>query len=167
MKVAINGKSTTAAVGPDDRWSLRRRFRKGDRVTIDLGLRAVVHTRDRRQIPIERLTAEPIEGALFVGPWLLGVHEADEPLFFRRPWAFRTPHNDSVVELPADLATARVPAAPISPRDAIRATPLLYRCDYSHGGWPERAAVKLRPISAQTAVDHQQTLAVWLKFRRA
>jgi len=162
LAVTVNGKPTQTAA-TDGYVTVKRRWRTGDRVRVDLTPRTVVRTRDRRELAVDALGAEPVEGALFVGPWLLGVHEADDPLFFRRPWAFRTPHNDNVVTLPG----TRGPASPLTREDAMRAPALVLRCAYTHGGWPEQGTVKLRPIAAQTAVPTPQTLATWMKFRRA
>ncbi len=156
-QVALNGKTADDAV-------IDRRWRKGDRIDVAFDLAARIETRDRRVIDVAQLGTEPQEGALFYGPWLMGVHEAEEPLFFRRPWAFRKPNNDNVVRLPAKLASARVPPHPMG--DALPPLPVQCRVKYSHGGWPQAAEVTLRPIAAQSAVATQQTLAIWLPYAR-
>jgi DUF1680 family protein len=144
-----------------------RRWRPGDRLEVAFDLDAWIETRDRRRVPIGGLGERPTEGVLFVGPWLLGVHEAGDPLFFRRPWAFRTPNNDNVVRLPARLGEARVPARPVGARDVIAPPPVALRVPYAHGGWPQPGHVTLRPLAALTGVAEQQTVAMWLPYARA
>lgn len=163
MWVRINGEASDA-IPVDGAMTVEREWSTGDRVDVEFTYRAVLRLRGGDVLSPADLGAEPVEAALFYGPWLLGVHEADEPAFVERPWTWGVP-NENLVSLPADLETARVatPAAEGSlpqPRVAVR-------LDYLHGGWPGRAQVTLRPISRQTAFPHQQVLAVWMTFQRA
>jgi hypothetical protein len=140
----------------------------GAPLTVDLAYATRLHTRDRRTLRPEDVGTTPIEAALSHGPWLLGVHEATDPLFLRRPWAFATPHNFNRILLPARGPAGEALPVPTAARGARGpATPwLARRLPYQHGGWPERGAVTLRPIAAQTDVPSQQILAIWLHFQR-
>lgn len=142
--------------------TVTRRWLCQDVVRVDYTYREYVQFRSGEQIALSELGPEPVEAALFCGPWLLGVHEAEEPAFLERPWTWGAP-NENIVDLPATLGETRVPA-PVN--GVLPAPNVACRLAYRHGGWPGRSEVTLRPISCQTGCAHQQVLAVWITFQR-
>lgn len=159
VALSVNGKRVPAET-VDGYAVVSRAWKQGDRVEVTLTPREYVQLRSGEQVELQQLGAEPVEAALFYGPWLLGVHEGDDPSFFERPWTWGQP-NENVLQLPERLAGARVPseAAPGAPVHPA------FRLEYLHGGWPGRASVTLRPIAYQTLSPRQQVLAVWMTFR--
>jgi DUF1680 family protein len=166
LRILLNGESI-AVERKDGHVSIRRVWRPGDELVATLPHIARLETRDGRTLRPEDVGEEPVEAALFYGPHLMTVHEADQPLFFRRPWMFPG-KNASAIDLPDDWDRARViePAASRSD-DGDLFSPVAFRLAYKHGGWPNEGHVVLRPMSWSTAVAQQQVTAVWLHFRRA
>ena len=143
---------------------LTRTWTQGDTITVPLEWRARLQTRDGKTLTLDDLGDKPVEAALFYGPWLLGVDEAFDPLFFGEPW------RENVIALPDELQ----PSAPPTVRrdvDDTTESPLFipaahFTLDYTHGGFPDAGRVTLRPISERTT-HGQATFAVWLNYRRA
>lgn len=161
-QVLVNGERVDGTDG-SDHISVNRWWRQGDELRVKFVYREFVQLRSGEQLELQDLGPEPVEAALFCGPWLLGVHEVEEPAFLERPWTWGGV-NENVVDLPASLAKARVDTpAP----GALPHPPVAVRLPYRHGGWPSRSEVTLRPICCQTGCAHQQVLAVWLTFRAA
>jgi len=143
--------------------TVTRRWLCRDVVRVDYAYRQYVQLRSGEQVDLSDLGQGTVEAALFYGPWLLGVHEADDPAFVERPWTWGAP-NENIVHLPASLHETRVPA----PADGTLPGPnVACRLSYRHGGWPGSAEVTLRPISCQSARAQQQVLAVWITFQRS
>lgn len=161
MHLRLNGE-VLSGEARDGYHVLRRAWRAGDELEIGFRYRERLQLRSGKQIDLADLGEEPVEGALFVGPWLLGVHECDEPAFFERPWTWGGP-NENVLRLPASLREARFPACAAD----LSQPNVACRLEYTHGGWPGRASVTLRPIGYQTCCPHQQVLSVWMTFLTA
>ena len=146
--------------------SLHRIWQAGDELIATVPHIARLETRDGRTLRPEDVGNEPVEAALYYGPYLMAVHEADQPLFFRRPWAFPG-KNATSVELPANWEQARVAdPAPNRPEDKALC-PVAFQLSYHHGGWPNTSQVVFRPLSWSTSVPRQEVVAVWTQFRRA
>jgi hypothetical protein len=64
----------------------------------------------------------------------------------------------------SEVHSGRVAERPANP---IARNFEVFRFPYTHGGWPGKGLVRLRPISAQTAEARQQVLGVWMTFQRA
>lgn len=142
---------------------VRRRWKKGDvlEAGMEYGLRLL--TRSGRSLSQAEVGTQPIEAAVFCGPYLLAADSANEPGFFGEPWMGDNPADSNMILLSGAIDQGR--------RSAGSATRLARlsahrRFEYVHGGWPDKQQVILRPISEQTASD-AQALAVWLRFRRA
>ncbi|MGV3719740.1 MAG: beta-L-arabinofuranosidase domain-containing protein [Actinomycetota bacterium] len=162
LRVRVNGEAANVSVDASSH-AVTRRWHRGDEVRVELTYREYVQLRSGEQVDLSKLGPEPVEAALFCGPWLLGVHEAEEPAFLERPWTWGAP-NENIVDLPTTLRESRV----LAPTDgAIPGPRVACRLAYRHGGWPGRAEVTLRPIACQTACAHQQVLAVWITFQRS
>ncbi|MBI4557973.1 MAG: glycoside hydrolase family 127 protein [Candidatus Hydrogenedentes bacterium] len=131
-----------------------RRWEKGDILSVDFALATRLMGRDGESIELGSMGREPIEAALWCGPWLLGVHEAKNPLFFGEPW------QENVVVLPAALRFSKDRGS--EPLD----TPLgKVKLPYLHGGFPDSGVVVLQPVSARTQYE-QSAAAVWLHYCR-
>ena len=127
---------------------------QGDRLDVSMELAARLLLRDGSTRTLAQLTDEYTEAALFYGPWLLGVNESDDPLFFGEPWI------DNVVALPETLQGASANTGPLTiPRAHIT-------CDYVHGGYPDPQQVTLQPLSEGTRHE-PAAQAVWLRYRKA
>jgi len=128
---------------------LRRSFRAGDRVEAAFAHRLRLVRPNGVETPLSDLGPEPVRAALYCGPFLLGVEEALDPLFFSEPW----PAN--VIALSAGLALRPGPAG--WPRLAAA---------YEHEGYRGSEPVTLRAMGEKPA-DDQRTFAVWLNYRSA
>jgi hypothetical protein len=129
-------------------------LRAGDRLELALEHRACIETRDGRRVAMGDLDGE-VEGLLFVGPWLYGVDDGAEPLFFGEPWK-----GSNVVHLPPELRSpgTGVVAGPfVDPSRHVAAR-------YVHGGFPGEHPLKLRPIAEQTG-GAPGTVATWIRYR--
>jgi hypothetical protein len=148
FSVRVNGEAVPVPAGNGLR-RLRRAFRAGDRIEGSFTRRVRLVRPDGRETPLSGLGEEPVRGALYCGPFLVGVDEGLDPLFFSEPW----PGN--VVTLPANLTPSGGPAG--WPRLAAA---------YEHDGYRGSEAVTLRAMGEKPA-DDQRTFAVWLNYRRA
>ena len=153
VALAVNGKDAEASE-QDGYVTLGTPLHGGDRLDIAFALRSRIVKRDRTVLNLDQLTQEPIEGALFHGPWLLGVDEAHAPQFFGEPWT----GNEILLSQGLERAgvgegSLAIPAAHIP-------------CEYIHEGFPGRHPLTLRPISERTT-HSPATFAAWLKYRRA
>ncbi len=144
----VNGEAQTGATEAGFR-RLRRAFEAGDRVTGTLAYRGRLVRPDGSEVGLARLGREPLRAALYCGPYLMGVDEAIDPLFFGEPW----PGN--VISLPAGLAC----------RPDSRGRSRLAAA-YEHEGYRGSAELTLRSMGEKPA-DDQRTFAVWLNYRRA
>ena len=149
--VTLNGKAERASESGG--WlSLKRDWKQGDVVEVRYRIEARLERRDGSTLQLSALGSEPVEAALFHGPFLLGVHESRDPKFFARPWSWGGA-NENLLHMPGKRIVAKV-AGPA------------YRFRYRHGGWPGEDTAGLYPIAVETSDAAQQTLAVWLTFQR-
>ena len=153
MALEVDGQAVKATE-QDGYMVLGAPLKKGSRVEVTFSLKTELVLRDGTRIVPEDLPAEGAEAAVFHGPWLMGVDEAYDPLFFGEPWGdnriLLRPENkgDAVTGGAFGLPVARI------------------WCTYTHGGFPDVQSVVLRPISERTAHE-QATCAVWLRCRPA
>ena len=91
-----------------------------------------------------------MQAALYYGPWVLGVDEADNSAYFNEPiagnkvlWPSPTVHDSATGPL-------MIPAAHM-------------KCNYVHDGFPGNQSVTLRPVSERSAHE-PASFAVWLNF---
>ena len=104
-------------------------------------------------IPPAQLTDSPVDGVLFYGPWIVGVDETLDPLFYGEPWMENVLYLPSKPEVrPSGGGALAIPQAHIS-------------CMYQHGGFPDIQSVTLRPIS-ERSMHEQSTFAVRLPYRK-
>jgi hypothetical protein len=128
-------------------------LKRGDRIEIACEPRCEIVKRDGTRLAIEALSAEPVEGVLRCGPWLMGVDEADNPMFFGEPW------RGNRVFLSGKV---RVEAAA---KGLLEKNHLHVPCEYTHEGFPGSQELILRPISERAGHD-PCSFAVWLKYSR-
>jgi len=102
--------------------------------------------RDGRVVPPNALGDQAVDAALHWGPWLMGVDEHHDALFFGEPW------EDNVIFLPQSPSIG-----------SLRRLPQL-DVSYTHGGFTGVERVTLRPIS-EMARHEQAIFAVWLRYR--
>jgi hypothetical protein len=164
LEIKINQQPLNPSEKEAHYYRIRRRWKAGDRLDIAFDYRVRLETRDRVSLAVSELGAEAIEAVLFYGPYLMAVHEADDPLFFRRPWMFAG-RNASIIRLPSAFSTARLEAGPL-PTELASFCPIQCRFQYTHGGWPNTNQVTLRPMSRQTGLGQQQVLGLWLKYQK-
>lgn len=124
-------------------WNVQRVWATGDRLTAHFALRERFQTRDGRWLTRAEIGATPVEAALYVSPFLMGVDDTREPLFFSKPW----PPN--VLHLPKQSEATSSLNLPLA---------------YTHGGFPGTHSVTLRPVAGQLAPAHG-TAAVWLTYQ--
>ena len=113
LQIRLNGREMTVE-RKNGLVSLRRDLARGRRAHRHRAPHRPARECDGRTLRPEDVGDEPVEAALFYGPYLLAVHEADQPLFFRRPWMFPG-KNASAVELPENWDQARVAEPRLEP----------------------------------------------------
>jgi DUF1680 family protein len=128
-------------------------LRQNDRVEVSFAPRLSLVTREGKALTPEQLSETTVEAALFRGPWLLGVDEADNLLFYGEPW------DENQVLLP------RAPKCGDGAEGPMRVPCAHVSCEYTHGGFPGKHPLTLRPIAERTTHE-PATFAVWLKFRK-
>jgi DUF1680 family protein len=143
--VLVNGAPQPGAAQDGFR-CLRRAFAAGDRVEVAFVPRLRLVRPDRSELPLAQLGGEPVRAALFCGPFLMGVDEAIDPLFFGEPW-------------PGNVIT--LPIARVAPPGGGR-----LQASYEHDGYRGSEPVTLRAMGEKPA-DDQRTFGVWLNYRRA
>ena len=136
LQLRLNGQET-AVEQVGGYLSIRRIWHEGDEAHRNLAPHRPARDARGRTLRTEDVGDEPVEAALFYGPYLLTVHEADQPLFFRRPWMFPG-KNASTIELPEDWDQARVADPAWNRPDEKTLCPVALRLAYKHGGWPNR-----------------------------
>ena len=146
LRIRINGK-TARGNRVENYIRLDRELKKGDVVEMNLFCRFMLQLRDGRRIRLEGLPPESAEAALFLGPWLMGISENDDPLFFSEPW----PGNVLFVR-------ARSRSTAIGEAGTVA-------FDYQHDGFPGRQTVTLRPVR-DFGLKPQAIWGVWLNFSR-
>lgn len=105
----------------------------------------------------QALTENPVKGALFYGPWLLGVNEELDPYFHGEPW------RENVIWLPASIERPKAPVGPEGDPRIVEDAHLVV--NYRHGGFPDPCTVTLRPVSEQTPY-RQPMVTTWLNFQK-
>ena len=102
--LSINGQAQPGSADAGYR-RVRRAFAAGDRVEVAFTPRLRLVRPDRTELPLAQLGSEPQRAALYCGPFLMGVDEALDPLFFGEPW----PGN--VIALPGGFRARPAAAA--------------------------------------------------------
>jgi len=152
MTVTANGKPIDTTES-DGYVMPSRRLKPGERVEVEFVYQARLLTRDGQTLGLDQVTDKPVEAALYYGPWLLGVDEADNPMFFGEPWM------GNEIYLPDKLKGAQGSPHLLS----LPCAQLV--CEYVHGGFPEKLSVTLRPFS-EYSLHEPTAFGVWLKYRR-
>lgn len=156
VEVLVNGELAEAVSG-DGYLAINRQWTRGDVVDVTFAYAVRFITAEGEETGLENVPTETTRGALFYGPWLLGVDEVYDPMYHGEPW-----RNNEVL-LEPDLDDARVAAASKDTPFAIADAQLVL--DYIHSGFPEPCTVTLRPVSEQTA-HPQSMVTVWLRYRK-
>lgn len=133
---------------------LATKLARGQTLELAFTLKTRLQKRDGKTLALTDVGEQPTEAALHHGPWLLGVDDGIEPLFFGEPWQ-------------ANLLLVGNHGAAATPAQGPLAIPSArLRFDYRHGGFPGTESVVLRPISEQSNRE-PGAVAYWLKFGRA
>jgi DUF1680 family protein len=149
--VMLNGRPLEVEVR-DGFWQVSRAWKKGDRIDLRFVLAPKLTRRDGKVVDSEAVGNEAVEAAMTVGPWLMGVSSAHNPLFFGEPWPGNT----------IELAEAR----DANSKPAPQVFPAL-RLAFVHGGFPGKNPVTLQPLCQDYRGSENAIRAVWLRFRRA
>jgi DUF1680 family protein len=148
MQCGVNGETVRGNL-LKDYIHLDRIWKKGDVVELNLACRAVLQQRDGSRVRLDGIGSEPAEAAFFYGPWLMGISENDEPLFYGEPW----PGN-----------VLFIPSKGQSPVNANGGQGTM-TLEYQHDGFPGRQRVTLRPVR-DFGLQPQAIWGVWFNFRR-
>jgi hypothetical protein len=142
-----------------------RPLQAGERATIKVNLLARIVKRDGSTVAPDGLTAEPVEGMLMVGPWILGAAGVENPGFFGEPWA------GNRILLPARVSavpdSGRIRRAPVSiiqsnVRGLAIDTARIW-ADYNHESFPGTYEVLLRPMAERT-LNETTPFLLWLNY---
>jgi DUF1680 family protein len=145
LVLTLNGKPIEAKAAGGYA-QVERVWQAGDKIEVRFPCLLRLVLRDGRVVPPKALGPEAVDAALHWGPWLLGVDEHDDALFFGEPW------EDNLIFLPESPSVG-----------SLRRLPQL-DVSYTHGGFPGVEHVTLRPISEMSR--HEQAIfAVWLRYR--
>jgi len=130
----------------------------GDTVEVAVTCRVRMLSRDGSEIK-EPLPDQPFEAALFVGPWLMAVSAAVNPMFHGEPYLENIMEVGSLATLQESVFFADEERYPLEsgPRLTV---------PYRHRGFTEPATAELRPISDQTRYV-QTTLTYWHRWQKA
>jgi len=150
-EIMLNGRPVEAEVR-DGFWQVSRAWKKGDRIELRFVLTPKLTRRDGVVVSAETVGNEAVEAAMTVGPWLMGVSSAHNPLFFGEPWPGNT------IELVETRDPNSTPAPQVFPA---------LRLGFVHGGFPGRNPVTLRAVCQNYRSSENAIRAVWLRFRRA
>lgn len=113
-------------------------LRSGDRLLIRLSAKARIRTADGTFVAAEGIGNQQINGSLFVGPFLMGVEQRNDPEFCAEP-------NENLVF----INTLRFRNDGICTADVT----------YSHNGFPSLLKTTLTPVSRATFIGHSYQLA--------
>jgi hypothetical protein len=148
MQCRVNGETVPGKL-LNDYIRIDRVWEKGDVVELSLACRAVLQLRDGSRVRLDGPGSDSAEAALFYGPWLMGISENDEPLFYGEPW----PGN-----------VLFVPAKGQSRMNANGGQGTM-TFEYQHDGFPGRQMVTLRPVR-DFGLQPQAIWGVWFNFRK-
>jgi DUF1680 family protein len=153
VMLTLNGTAIDAEE-QDGYLNLPRAFRENERIAVEFECVTRLVTRGGRVLTPAELTDSPTEAALVYGPWVLGVDEAHDPLFFGEPWD----GNQVLLEasLKADGPDGR----------SWVASGAHFPTQYIHEGFPGEHGVILRPFS-ERSTHEPAAFAVFLAYRRA
>jgi hypothetical protein len=149
--LTLNGKPAEAKTA-NGYAQIDRLWQAGDKVEARFPYMLRLVLRDGRVLPPQELGTQTVDAALHWGPWLMGVDEYHDALFFGEPW------DENLILLPPSP-----PVVPLRRDDRPSALPQL-NLAYTHGGFPGVEHVTLRPIS-EMARHEQGIFAVWLRYR--
>jgi DUF1680 family protein len=130
-----------------DYFLIRRVWKAGDMIEMELACRMVLQRRDGVRLKLDDPSKGTLEAALFHGPWLMGISETDDPLFYGEPW----PGNVFFI-------SPKEPFPSIGGESTIS-------FKYQHDGFPGRQSVTLRPVR-DFGLKPQAIWGVWFNFRR-
>ena len=155
--IRLNGKRMKPASRGGYRL-IKRSWKKGDAVAIERSYRFRFVSEQNQPVSLKTLASSTraLTVAVFYGPWLLAIHDEDEPLFFGEP------SGENAIIPPAtaeewENAWHQRGADDAAGRLALR---------YVHEGFPEEQSVSLRPLGHDTRSD-QKTVQFFLKFKGA
>ncbi len=161
MTLKLNGKPVEAAE-EGGYMTVNRAWKAGDLLEAEVRCAVRLRPRDGKTLALADLGGEPVEAAVFVGPWLMGVDAALDPMFHGEPFARNT------LLLPDTLDKAE--AGPEASQDGVvrpLAVPgMHWSVAYKHEGFPDLCRVVLRPIAEQTA-HAQTTVSYWHLVKKA
>ncbi|MBI5092817.1 MAG: glycoside hydrolase family 127 protein [Candidatus Hydrogenedentes bacterium] len=127
-----------------------RALHAGERVDVSFTCQPRLVKRDGVPLVFDQLAKEPVQAALFYGPWLLGVDEVDNSPYFNEPIA------GNRVTLPREFVSDGAAG--------LRAVPCAHvKCSYVHDGFPGTQSLTLRPVSERSAHE-PASFAVWLNY---
>ena len=133
------------------------RWQTGDVMVARVVCRVRMTGRDGMDMA-DPLPDRSFEGALYVGPWLMGISAAVNPMFHGEPY------QENVLELTSLTGLRDAIVFADETRYPMEAGPRLV-VPYRHGGFTEPAKVELRPISDQTRYP-QTTVTCWHRWEK-
>jgi DUF1680 family protein len=120
---------------------------EGTIIQVKLNPRTRLLMRDGTELAMDQLPASPVEGALFHGPWLMGVSASRQPLFFSEP------SMGNVIQLPRSMTYH-------SQNDDVTID-----LPYQHEGYVQLEQTTLCWVGGP-ARNAGGAFAVWLRYQR-
>ena len=152
--VTVNGRKATSTV-EGGYCSVKRLWKKGDTLELRQSHLFRFVSEDNRPVALKTLqtASAPAPVALFHGPWLLAIHDGEDPLFFSEP----SEGNTVVPPVSTDElehAWGQSGAAAVDGH---------LRLSYVHQGFPGAQNISLRPLGHQAGSD-QKSVKIFLQL---
>ncbi|MDX9976216.1 MAG: glycoside hydrolase family 127 protein [FCB group bacterium] len=138
----------------------------GERVELDLPLLSRIVERGGAIRTLDQLTAEPVAGLLFYGPWILGVSGFENTGFWGEPWSNNRVYvpatlADDASRVDQDAPGVDLPIPYPAPAIERRGAHLWLR--YLHDGFPGACDVLLRPM-AEAGMSETKPFIMWINY---
>jgi len=142
IKLAVNGKETDEK--PINGYiELKRVWKKGDVVTIDLAYKLQLIDFERKAISVSTLPEKPFKAALQYGPYLMSVDDAISLPFMAEPSGGNIIYLNSKDWIDGKPPSAQAP-------DSSNLGEAYLKMDYKHDGYYTNGQVTMRPMSEAT-----------------
>ncbi len=159
ISIIINGKQEIESDNQKGYINITRVWSVGDEVILTVTPAIKILDEQNNAIDLANLKG-PKKVAIFVGPWLMGVHASTNPMFHGEPYM------DNILLLPSDIAQLKAKIEFSDERvNPLTAGPRIV-LPYIHSGFPTPCKVTLTPLSERSTTP-ETTFTFWHLAKRA